>query len=258
MRQKGFKNGLRELLRPFGENITGKVVIRDSAGLSRSWEDYGVRFVDLSTTSEHGSANQAIPTSPLAQLEEVLQRRLDSADDTTNRFSRHSQMPLTNKYLASPLYQLLLRRLLSIDSPTPHETFLHPVACVIAISSHNKAPLESLRQLYSQTTQGGTAPPSYVHPDFLRYYVLVHDEDRSDIAESTKLYDQMKRHFGLHCHLLRLRSDQCVVTDDDSVEVPPCEWLSPEEDLSSMNETSKHKTSYFGPAPLTQNPRCFD
>jgi hypothetical protein len=69
--------------------------------------------------------------------------------------------------------------------------------------------------------------------------VLVHDEDRDDIAESTRLYDQMKRHFGLHCHLLRLRSDQCVVTDDDSTEVPPCEWLSPEEELSKMNETSK-------------------
>lgn len=114
---------------------------------------------------------------------------------------------------------------------------------MIAISSHNKTPLESLRQLYTQTTQGDTAPHSYVHPEFLRYYVLVHDEDRSDIAESTKLYDQMKRHFGLHCHLLRLRSDQCVVTDDDSMEVPSCEWLSPEEDLAEMNENSKRQTS---------------
>jgi hypothetical protein len=59
----------------------------------------------------------------------------------------------------------------------------------------------------------------------------VHDEDRDDISESTKLYDQMKRHFGLHCHLLRLRSNQCVVTDDDSVQVPECEWLSPSERL---------------------------
>jgi trafficking protein particle complex subunit 8 len=243
VRQKGFKNGFLELLRPFGENITGKVVVRDSAGLSRSWEDYGVRFVNLSTNSDRGS--HAAPTSPLAQLEEVLQRRLDSTEDSANRSSRHSQLPLSNKYIASPLYQLLLRRLLSIDAPTPHETFLHPVACVIAISSHNKAPLETLRQLYTQTAQGDTAPPSYVHPEFLRYYVLVHDEDRSDIEESTKLYDQMKRHFGLHCHLLRLRSDQCVVTDDDSIEVPSCEWLSPEEDISEMNENSKDKASWL-------------
>ncbi|EED12844.1 conserved hypothetical protein [Talaromyces stipitatus ATCC 10500] len=236
IRQKGFKNGLRELLRPFGENITGKVVIRDSGGMSRTWEDYGVRFVNLSPSNSRGGPTP--PASPLLQLEEVLQRRLDSADESSNRLSRHSQVPLSNKYIASPLYQLLLRRILSIDQPTPHETFLHPVACVIAISSHNKAPLESLRQLYAQTTQGDTAPPPYVHPEFLRYYVLVHDEDRSDIVESTKLYDQMKRHFGLHCHLLRLRSDQCVVTDDDSVEVPSCEWLSPDEDLSSMNENN--------------------
>ncbi|KAJ5709808.1 hypothetical protein N7493_010099 [Penicillium malachiteum] len=67
-------------------------------------------------------------------------------------------------------------------------------------------------------------------------HVLVHDEERDDITESTKLYDQMKRHFGLHCHLLRLRSSQCVVTDDDSVQVPSCERLSPQEQLSGAGE----------------------
>lgn len=167
-------------------------------------------------------------------------------DESVNRQSRFSQVPLLSRYIASPLYQLLLRRILSIEQFTPHETFLHPVACVIAISSHNKTPLESLRGLYAQTTQGDTAPASYIHPEFLRYYVLVHDEDKSDIAESTKLYDQMKRHFGLHCHLLRLRSDQCVVTDDDSVELPSCEWLTPEEDLARMNENSKNTRNARG------------
>ena len=43
-RQKGIKGGFRELLRPFGDLVQGKVVVRDSAGASRSWENYGVRF----------------------------------------------------------------------------------------------------------------------------------------------------------------------------------------------------------------------
>ncbi|KAH8696709.1 ER-golgi trafficking TRAPP I complex 85 kDa subunit-domain-containing protein [Talaromyces proteolyticus] len=238
VRQKGFNGGFRELLRPFGENIAGKVVVRDSVGSSRAWEDYSVHFVDLYSHKNQQIDATSPPTSPLVLLEEVLQRRLDSFDDSTHRWSHFNQTPMTNTPLSSPFYQLLLRRLLSVDSPTPHETFSHPVACVITISSRNKTPLESLRQLYAQTTQGNKAPLPYVHAEFLRYYVLVHDEDRDDIAESTKLYDQMKRHFGLHCHLLRLRSNQCVVTDDDSMEVPLCEWLSPEEELSKINETS--------------------
>ncbi|KAL1969756.1 hypothetical protein VTN77DRAFT_8309 [Rasamsonia byssochlamydoides] len=237
VRQKGFKGGLRELLRPFGEKVPGKVVIRDSVGSSRGWEDFGVRFVELAAHDHHPSPANTTQESPLAQIEELLQKKLESADESTNRWSRLSHPPI-GLPSASPFYQLLLRRLLSAGSPTPHETFAHPVACVIAISSRNKAPLETLRQLYAQTSQGNQRPPPWVHPEFLRYYVLVHDEDHDDITESTRLYDQMKRHFGLHCHLLRLRSNQCVVTDDDSTEVPPCEWLSPAEDLSKMNETN--------------------
>lgn len=244
VKQKGFKGGLRELLRPFGEKVPGRVVIRDSVGSSRGWEDYGVRFIDLAETQPVPSSRDPVG-SPMGQLEAVLQNTLDAADSTSNRWSQLSQSSNTNSLSASPLYQLFLRRLLSINTPTPHETFMHPVACVIAISSRNKTPLESLRQLYAQTSQGSNAPPPWVHGEFLRYYVLVHDEDRDDISESTKLYDQMKRHFGLHCHLLRLRSNQCVETDDDSVEVPSTEWLSPAEDLSKAEEKSMARQTFL-------------
>ncbi|KAI5286566.1 hypothetical protein KEM54_006682, partial [Ascosphaera aggregata] len=62
---KGFRNGLRELLQPFGENIPGKIVIRDSASSSRSWEDYAVRFVDLPPTKRlRGSSLSSFAPSP--------------------------------------------------------------------------------------------------------------------------------------------------------------------------------------------------
>jgi hypothetical protein len=50
------------------------------------------------------------------------------------------------------------------------------------------------------------------------------------------LFDQMKRHFGLHCHLLRLRSNQCVVSDDDSTQVPAREWMTPLQDLANLEQ----------------------
>ncbi|EAU37225.1 conserved hypothetical protein [Aspergillus terreus NIH2624] len=235
VRQKGFKGGFWELIRPFGENVPGKIVIRDSVGSSRPWEDFGVRFVDLGGSTAGLYDSNAARASPLAQVEDVLEKQLNSDNDPLSGSFRPND--LLNTPTSSPLYKDYLRQLLSIASATPHETFRHPVASVIAISSRNTTPLETLRQLYADTSSGDRRLPEWIHPEYLRYYVLVHDEDQDDITESTKLYDQMKRHFGLHCHLLRLRSNQCVVTDDDSVRMPESEWLSPAERLSSTTDT---------------------
>ncbi|KAJ5812949.1 hypothetical protein N7447_009972 [Penicillium robsamsonii] len=227
VRSKGFKGGFWELVRPFGETVSGKVVIRDSIGSSRAWEDYGVRFVDFKGI---GRAPASRDSGPLVQMEEVLTKQLDSSDGTFGASVRTKDVlgfPAT-----TPLCKSFLQQLLCSAPTAPHETFGHPVANVIAISSRNSAPLETLRQLYADGTTGSQQLPEWVNQEYLRYYVLVHDEERDDITESIKLYDQMKRHFGLHCHLLRLRSSQCVVTDDDSMQVPQCEWLSPSEHLS--------------------------
>ncbi|GLI74138.1 hypothetical protein PoHVEF18_002372 [Penicillium ochrochloron] len=234
VKNKGFKGGFWELLRPFGETVTGKVIIRDSIGSSRAWEDYGVRFVDLKGLGRAPASRDSGRDSPLAQIEEVLEQQLGSAEGSLGASLPPKDVlgfPATTS-----LSKLFLRQLLSSTPAAPHETFGHPVASVIAISSRNKAPLETLRQLYGETNTGDKRLPDWVHQEYLRYYVLVHDEERDDITESTKLYDQMKRHFGLHCHLLRLRSSQCVVTDDDSVQVPHCEWLSPQEHMSGAGD----------------------
>jgi hypothetical protein len=105
---------------------------------------------------------------------------------------------------------------------------------VIAISSRNPHPIEALRNLYDESSRGEKRLPLWVNNEYLRYYVLVHDEERDDITKSMTLFEQMKRHFGLHCHLLRLRSSECVATDDDSVQLPRCEWLAAPEEISEI------------------------
>ncbi|KAF7507815.1 hypothetical protein GJ744_010116 [Endocarpon pusillum] len=238
-RSKGFKNGFREMVRPFGERVTGKVVVRDSVGSSRAWDDFGVRFTNLGEDfgNDRGSMNPKYG-SPFTRLEELLERYVEMPSDGLDTYSSDGRLmrPDGTASQMSPYYRLFLSRLLSATMFSPHETFLHPVACVIAISSGNEAPIETLRQLYAQTAQGSKVSPSFVNPEYLRYYVLVHDEDRDDLSKSKALFEQMKRHFGIHCHLLRLRSDECLPSDDDSVEVPACEWLSPAEDLVRLNE----------------------
>jgi hypothetical protein len=137
---------------------------------------------------------------------------------------------------SSPFHTLYLRRLLSGLPVVPHETFSHPVAGIIAISSRNPHPIEELRRLYNRQHDGDLRFPQWVENDFLRYYVLIHDEETGDIAKSNQTFDSMKRHFGLHCHLLRLKSQPTIPSDDDSVRVPTCEWMSASEELAEIQK----------------------
>lgn len=230
-RRKGFPDGFVQMVRPFGERVTGKVVVRDSVGASRAWDDFGVHLLDLGRIAQQ--AARPVTTSS-ENLEDLLDRYVEESTDGRD----DGDIPSNVRSGMSPFYRVFLSRLLATKQVSPHETFVHPVACVIAISSSEPTPIERLRQLYSQTAQGNRALPPYANSEYLRYYVLVHDEDHDDFAKSSALFDQMKRHFGLHCHLLRLRSKACLPSDDGAVEAPVCEWLSPAEDFARLNETN--------------------
>lgn len=274
IRGKGFEGGLLALLRCFGERIRGKVVIRDCVGASRGWDDFGIRFDDLGDGFAHsklGGLPHAVQADrqangvllgtddtfpppapsrsdrPMMELEEVVEHYLSNAPVQAGQremnYLSSKDTPQESSTSTPPFFALYLRKLLSGMPMVAHETFSHPVACVIAISSHCPAPIDALRQLYSSTRQGSRKVPGWVSNEYLRYYILVHDEDKDDISKSTSLFEQMKRHFGLHCHLLRLRSSQCIPTDDDSSRVPIREWLAASEELSYIRNRGKSRPS---------------
>ena len=250
IRGKGIDGGLLELLRPFGEQVPGKVTIRDSIGASKSHDDFGVRFVGVEDAYPDLRGGQRASTEStrrprrtggdVSQIEEVVDRHLQYSEfnhqgpnaDYLNKGEPEAHV----EGAGSPFYTLYLRRLLSGLPIVPHETFAHPVAGIIAISSSNPHPIEELRRLYNRQHDGDLRFPQWVENDFLRYYVLVHDEENGDIAKSNQTFDSMKRHFGLHCHLLRLKSQECIPSDDDSVRLPTCEWMSAGEELAEIQK----------------------
>lgn len=262
VRHKGITGGLLELLRPFGEHVPGKVTIRDSVGASKSWEDYAVRFVGVrdglesprlnnrnstdSTGSRNGQRASILEYKParlrsggdVPQIEDLVERHLTFAEEQSGPFEadyiNHKDATSADPHKTSPFFLLYLRRLLSGLPMVPAETTSHPVASVIAISSRSANPIEELRNLFASSNTGEHRLPQWVHNEFLRYYVLIHDEDYDDIQKSTSLFDQMKRHFGLHCHLLRLRSTQCLPSDDDAVKLPPCDGMSAAEEMTEI------------------------
>lgn len=254
--EKGFKDGLWQLLRPFGDHVSGKVVVRDSVGGSRAYDNFAVRFTKLGDGEERPAqdveesratirpdgglppAFDCIRTGgDIGDIETVVDRHLEYAEQFSSSdaedYLNAKHTPL-NPYEMSPFYQLYLRKLLSGMPIVASETFSHPVACVIAISSRNPNPIEELRRLYEEATRGPKRLPAFVNGEYLRYYILVHDEETDDIGKSMGLFEQMKRHFGLHCHLLRLRSSRCVPTDDDSILLPISDWLSAGEEIAEI------------------------
>ncbi|KAH8150562.1 uncharacterized protein LAJ45_05258 [Morchella importuna] len=252
-REKGFAD-FKDMLRPYGEEISGRVTVRDSQGISSSYDDFGMRFVALADVAaggekwETGLARAAAAAMAAGAGEgggggggagggEGEKRKVwvgGSIEEVEELVGLHMDRELAGT--GREFYMLYLRRLLSALPVAPHETFSHPVACVIAISSRNTTPIETLRNLY--TSGSRVQLPAYVNTDYLRYYVLVHDEDRDDIKKSNSLFDQMKKHFGLHCHLLRLRSGgRAVISDDDAVIVPKPNWISAAEELASITST---------------------
>lgn len=249
MSDKGFKDGLWELLRPFGERIQGRVSIRDSTGISRPVDDFSIRFTQLGSNIEHpdpaiatqngSQGGTARDRKVLADVETLVERHLTFAEES---YANGPHFGISTRQgldidAASPYHALYMRRLLSGIPIAPHETFAHPVCCVVAISSRNETPIEELRRLYEETNSGSRKLPPWVDGEYLRYYVLIHDEENDDITRSMGFFDQMKRHLGPHCHLLRLRSSQSIETDDDSIPLPRSDWMTADEELAEIKRS---------------------
>jgi len=69
----------------------------------------------------------------------------------------------------------------------------------------------------------------------------------------------MKKHFGLSCHLLRLRSGgKTANTDDDAITVPTCQWRSAAEELASIHKKGKLRVSRYFLYSLRLQGLCVD
>ena len=285
VRLKGIYGGFCDLLKPFGERTYGKVNVRDSMGGSRSWDDFGVYFTKVKRASDYAKRTRNRETLDSRDGNGSVEGRSDRSPSPLpptmhNRESETSvdqvmQVHLRNREAAlasqglegtsqhvegleSPHHTEYLRTVLAPRPMTPHDTFTHPVACLIVTSSQSPAPIEKLRDLYSESRHGDNKVPDWAGTDFLRYYVLVHDEDHDDIGRSTMIFEQMKRHFGLHCHLLRLRSVECGSFTAAGIRLPKRTWASLEESILEVQEQGERCVLLLSTRAYYDRGRSFD
>ncbi|CAG8595408.1 16304_t:CDS:10, partial [Acaulospora morrowiae] len=231
------------LIKPFGERIEGKVTARDSQGLPNPIDNFVVRFSSLTSLEQ---PDVQLTSQILADKVKSISSNSLSVDlpqiaakaDVTERYLEVSQDDLT------PWYAEYRRLFFTFTGVSEHETFEHPVACIIAISSSNKEPIATLSQMYNITTPAPIFDKGFMDTNILKYYVLLHDNHKVSLEHSEEVYDRMKRSFGLHCHLLKLNSIPPILIPEDrdsfSISTPPVDNSESTSDIwtSYVNESN--------------------
>ncbi|PWN52637.1 hypothetical protein IE53DRAFT_384894 [Violaceomyces palustris] len=211
--QENGVNDLSSLLRPF-ESTVERLSVRTSQLENKTCERFPLRFDPLSVfqagpslsgigevldnVSSHISANAKRWDTA------IVCPRVQSLEDLAS--SGISTEPLEK---VTPWFADFRDMLLRHRSVSRHETFGHPVAVLLAVSSRSPDPMNDFARLYeaSQSASVFENHP-YVDPHILRYYVVIHDVNKSgpDLTQSLELLSTIKRTYGLHCCLLPLNS----------------------------------------------------
>ncbi|KAI8806762.1 ER-golgi trafficking TRAPP I complex 85 kDa subunit-domain-containing protein [Cladochytrium replicatum] len=191
-----------DLLRPFGERIAGKVQVRDSQLHAQLHELFTLRFVNLplldrfDPTGIHKVASDLVMSHPDARVLGGLGIR--SKDDVRDVFGKATTLE------ASPWY-IVYRDLFCRNLPVvEHETFNHPVACWYVTTTNNPDPIAALSALSAPSALPPVYERGYLDPNFLKHYLLLHDSSSQIPVDPDAILTQMKKTFGLSCHLIRL------------------------------------------------------
>ncbi|KAI9480322.1 MAG: ER-golgi trafficking TRAPP I complex 85 kDa subunit-domain-containing protein [Benjaminiella poitrasii] len=118
----------------------------------------------------------------------------------------------------TPWYVDFKNTILSLRGITEYETFDHPVATMIAISSTDPDPVSTIMQLYNPNVPSFTIDKPYVDTNVLRYYVILHDSNLTTLEHSMAVFEKLKRTVGLHCFLLKINSKPRDPADNESIE----------------------------------------
>lgn len=84
---------------------------------------------------------------------------------------------------STPWFEAWRETFLQVQFPSDHEFTKHFLACILAVSSADSNPLESLNQMVHNLDQmqfASTKMPKWFNSNFLRYYVIVHDNVDAD------------------------------------------------------------------------------
>ena len=170
-----------------------------------------------------------VPRPVSAAQSSAVKAEADGAEETNDEEKNDALTEALSKLQRGPIeetapwFAAVQQMVFGQRTIAKHESFGHPVAILLAVSSASPDPMNDFAKLYEVATQASPFPAHpYINPDTLKYYVLLHDvrTSGSDLASSKEILEQIKKTYGLHCCLLAINS-----ASDDRV-APPTELTS--------------------------------
>ncbi|WBW72358.1 TRAPP III complex subunit Trs85a [Schizosaccharomyces osmophilus] len=219
---KGFAN-FASFIRPFGDCVEHGNCSKHSASAKhinfqneRNLEDTGsVRFLPMSAVrtpqqfhrdrawnkeneleSEQELSYEFAPGGDMECVRELLERYIQ-------KWSAEADDQVAPDSFLDPMLQYL-KLLMSGNPVAQHETFSHPVGCLIVLSSHNPNPLATIMRLYKEVNSADF--PRFISREVLHYYLFIHDEDEHDLETSLQVFGNIQRSIGANSKFIRLRS----------------------------------------------------
>ncbi|PIA17409.1 hypothetical protein COEREDRAFT_86042 [Coemansia reversa NRRL 1564] len=117
----------------------------------------------------------------------------------------------------APWYTIFRQQWINEMQASEHESFIHPVACMLVASSSEDDPVGALRALQSHATIKRVHSNSFGGHSVLLYYLLVHDgRDTGALQKIDQKFDQVRRAFGQNSSLLKINSNVELIEADNN------------------------------------------
>ncbi|KAF5375128.1 hypothetical protein D9758_000414 [Tetrapyrgos nigripes] len=149
-----------------------------------------------------------LPDIEAACREDEEQRAIRTIDWITARINRRCALWVEelNKLGDKPIpripwWEEVKRCVEGNHVPSKAETWNHPAAVILAVSTNTPNPLQAITNLHARPIE----LPSWVDPSYLRYTLIVHTKNSTlSDEEANALFNAVKKQFGLHTFLLSL------------------------------------------------------
>ncbi|KPV78297.1 uncharacterized protein RHOBADRAFT_50778 [Rhodotorula graminis WP1] len=217
LRRNGLAS-LSQLVEPFVATLDQVQLRLPSTYEQRTARHFHLALVDRQLP-DPASSSTATPHAAAATPSLLLNQPLALRDEL---FLDHlGQLVALTDPATAPPYPLVRDAVLARppdDYCVPHESFAHPVACLVALSTAHPDPLNALAHLWDLSSPANLFAPDdprahYAAPDVLRFVVLVNDHGApgataaaDQASDAHKLLDTVRKTYGNHSALVDLFS----------------------------------------------------
>ncbi|KAJ2313321.1 hypothetical protein IWW54_001587, partial [Coemansia sp. RSA 2705] len=203
-----------DLLAPFGHDVSTQITIQDGQGAPYFLDKLNVKFTTDFKIEKHRPPTWAETDELVRQSVAADAGELD-VPFLSERGVDASVVAADDVGSWAPWYTLFRQQWMATVPASEHESFMHPVACVLVASGSEEDPVWALRSLQNHAAVHRVQTQSFSDGNMLFYYMLVHDgRDAGVLQAIDHKFDQVRRAFGQNSALLKINSSTDLIDAD--------------------------------------------